>query len=98
MSINAIEMNWRVEIWAWRHSCSSRFPTAAALFPERMTIRYLDDIVDDISFKAKTVAVTKKHTTGNAKNDYVGLNLDAKNCEKEATKENSLSDDEDDAK
>ena len=59
MVINAIEQQWRTELWTWRHACSKRYTDLVALFPDRVSIVYLDSIADVILFSAKTVSVAK---------------------------------------
>jgi hypothetical protein len=53
--VNALELHWRVELWAWRHSCSKRFKDLVTMFPDRFSIMYLNDIEDVILFSAKVV-------------------------------------------
>lgn len=51
---NSVELllkgNWNVELWAWKLSMSQNFSNIQQLFPNQMTIKYLDDYRAEITF------------------------------------------------
>jgi hypothetical protein len=53
--------HWRVEIWAWRNSCSKYFKQLVNDFPSgQVSIIYLDEYADKITFQSKVVTVNVK--------------------------------------
>lgn len=43
--------NWSVELWSWKQSLSETYFNTQKLFPDRMTINYLDPYRKDITYE-----------------------------------------------
>ena len=42
---------WKVELWSWEQSLSQNFFKVQRIFPETMTIKYLDPYREEIIFR-----------------------------------------------
>ena len=48
-----LRAGWSVEIWSWERSLGRRFFEIQKIFPDRMTINYLDPYGANITFEEK---------------------------------------------
>lgn len=48
-----IEDNWKVELWSWKRSLGYRFRNIQEVYPTGISINYLDDYRDEITFVAR---------------------------------------------
>lgn len=53
----AIRSGWKVEVWAWKNALSSTFTDLETDFPEKMTVRLLDEHRSEITFLQRERAV-----------------------------------------
>jgi hypothetical protein len=77
--------SWRVEVWAWRNSCSRNFRDLAREFPNnQFSIIYFDNVADQMTYQTKSVTISEhnqkasaaKMSSGQVANNTVAVAVD----------------------